>query len=204
MPEPFATLSRVLRELSSSQHGYDGTWGRMLIDAFTARGLADVDGRGEVWTMRGGTDSAEWYVAALERALDVLPASVFPAGFDPRGRDRAGARARRSRSCRRSRSRRGDASRVLARHHDERGHHPEHAVRALGVREDVAVECPDPGCVVRPEELGRHVHQRGEALHRARSTTCRPCTAPAGDSRPRRSPVAAARAGASDGSASPR
>jgi ubiquinone/menaquinone biosynthesis C-methylase UbiE len=84
VPEPFATLSRILRDLSSSQNGYDGTWGRMLIDAFTARGLADVDGRGEVWTMRGGTDSAEWYVAALERALDVLPAEVFPAGFDPR------------------------------------------------------------------------------------------------------------------------
>jgi ubiquinone/menaquinone biosynthesis C-methylase UbiE len=84
VPEPFGTLSRVLRELSSSQNGYDGTWGRMLIDAFTARGLAGVDGRGEVWAMRGGTDSAEWYVAALERALDVLPASVFPDGFDPR------------------------------------------------------------------------------------------------------------------------
>ena len=59
--------------------------------AFTARGLADVDARGEVWTMRGGTDSAEWYVAALERALDVLPAEVFPPGFDraPRSRKRA-------------------------------------------------------------------------------------------------------------------
>jgi len=34
--------------------------------------------------MRGGTDSAEWYVAALDRALDVLPAEVFPTGFDPR------------------------------------------------------------------------------------------------------------------------
>jgi ubiquinone/menaquinone biosynthesis C-methylase UbiE len=84
VPEPFATLSRVLRELSSKQHGYDGTWGRMLLDAFTARGLSDVNGRGEVWTMRGGTDSAEWYVAALERALDVLPADVFPPGLDPR------------------------------------------------------------------------------------------------------------------------
>jgi ubiquinone/menaquinone biosynthesis C-methylase UbiE len=84
VPEPFATLSRVLRDLSSSQHGYDGTWGRMLVHAFTTRGLAEVSGRGEVWTMRGGTDSAEWYVAALDRALDVLPAEVFPAGFDPR------------------------------------------------------------------------------------------------------------------------
>ena len=40
--------------------------------------------------MHGGTDSAEWYVAALERVLDVLPSDVFPAGFDPRG-DRPGA-----------------------------------------------------------------------------------------------------------------
>ena len=63
VPEPFATLSRTLRDLSASRHGYDGTWGRMLVDAFTRRGLADVNGRGEVWTMRGGTDSAEWYVA---------------------------------------------------------------------------------------------------------------------------------------------
>lgn len=84
VPEPFATLSSTLRGLSDTQHGYDGTWGRMLVDAFTRRGLRDVDGRGEVWTMRGGTDSAEWYVAALERALDVVPLEVFPAGFDPR------------------------------------------------------------------------------------------------------------------------
>jgi SAM-dependent methyltransferase len=84
VPEPFATLSRVLRGLSSSRHGYDGTWGRMLVDAFATRGLTEVAGRGEVWTMHGGTDSAEWYVAALERALDVIPDDVFPPGFDPR------------------------------------------------------------------------------------------------------------------------
>ena len=93
VPEPFGTLSRVLRELSSSQHGYDGTWGRRLVDAFTApRARRRSTARGEVWTMRGGTDSAEWYVAALDRALDVLPAEVFPPGFDPARRDRPGAR----------------------------------------------------------------------------------------------------------------
>ena len=85
MPEPFATLSRRLRELSASQHGYDGTWGRMTRSTPSrARGLVDVEAWGEVWTMHGGTDSAEWYVAALERALDVLPADVFPPGFEPR------------------------------------------------------------------------------------------------------------------------
>jgi ubiquinone/menaquinone biosynthesis C-methylase UbiE len=84
VPEPFATLSRTLRELSVGQHGYDGTWGRMLLGAFAKRGLTEVEAHGEVWTMRGGTDEAEWYVAALERALDVTPADVFPTGFDPR------------------------------------------------------------------------------------------------------------------------
>jgi ubiquinone/menaquinone biosynthesis C-methylase UbiE len=84
VPEPFATLSRVLRELSAQQHGYDGTWGRFLLDSLTRRGLGEVAARVDAWTMRGGTDSAEWYVGALERALDVIPAEVFPAGFDPR------------------------------------------------------------------------------------------------------------------------
>ena len=84
VPEPFATLSRVLRDLSAQQHAYDGTWGRMLVHALNARGLEQVIARGEVWTMHGGTDSAEWYVAGLERALDVIPHDIFPTGFDPR------------------------------------------------------------------------------------------------------------------------
>jgi ubiquinone/menaquinone biosynthesis C-methylase UbiE len=82
VPEPFATLSRVLRGLSEQQHGYDGTWGRMLVSAFERRGLIDVEVHGRVWTMRGGTDSAEWYVAALERAVAVVPPEIFPPGFD--------------------------------------------------------------------------------------------------------------------------
>ena len=82
VPEPFATLSSTLRALSAREHGYDGSWGRRLPDAFTRRELLDVDVRGEVWTMRGGTDSAEWYVAALERALGIVPAAAFPAGLD--------------------------------------------------------------------------------------------------------------------------
>jgi SAM-dependent methyltransferase len=83
VPEPFATLARVLRGLSEQQHGYDGTWGRMLVSAFERRGLLDVEVRGRAWTMRGGTDSAEWFVAALERAIAVVPPEIFPTGFDP-------------------------------------------------------------------------------------------------------------------------
>ena len=33
--------------------------------------------------MHGGTPSAEWYVAALDRALRVVPPETFPPGFDP-------------------------------------------------------------------------------------------------------------------------
>jgi 2-polyprenyl-3-methyl-5-hydroxy-6-metoxy-1,4-benzoquinol methylase len=82
--EPFATLSRTMRELSVRQHAYDGAWGRMLAHAFISRGLEAVDARGDVWTMHGGTDSAEWYVAALDRAIDVVPVEMFPDGFAPR------------------------------------------------------------------------------------------------------------------------
>jgi SAM-dependent methyltransferase len=83
VPEPFATLSARMRELSVQQHGYDGEWGRRLVGAFQRRGLVDVEAEGRVWTMHGGTDSAEWYVAALARALDVVPAEIFPEGFSP-------------------------------------------------------------------------------------------------------------------------
>jgi 2-polyprenyl-3-methyl-5-hydroxy-6-metoxy-1,4-benzoquinol methylase len=83
IPDPFATLSSTLRAHSVQQHGYDGTWGRRLVPAFRALGLTDVDATGYGWTMHGGTDSAEWYVGALDRALPVLPREIFPDGFVP-------------------------------------------------------------------------------------------------------------------------
>jgi SAM-dependent methyltransferase len=81
VPEPFATLSSTLRELSRAQHGHDASWGRYLLDAFARRGCVDVDARGRIFTMHGGTASAEWYVGGLARAVDVVPADVFPPGF---------------------------------------------------------------------------------------------------------------------------
>ncbi|HEY5888037.1 MAG TPA: methyltransferase domain-containing protein [Acidimicrobiales bacterium] len=83
IPDPFATLSSTLRGHSVQQHGYDGAWGRRLVPAFQALGLTDVDATGHSWTMHGGTDSAEWYVGALDRALPVLPREIFPDGFVP-------------------------------------------------------------------------------------------------------------------------
>jgi len=68
LPEPFATLHRTLRAAYVESAGYDLFWGRRLLDALGDAGLVDVESRGSVRTMHGGTASAEWYVLALERA----------------------------------------------------------------------------------------------------------------------------------------
>lgn len=82
VPEPFATLSRLLRRHAESRHGYDGAWGRRLVAALRARGLEQVESEGSIFTMHGGTDSAEWYVLALDRAAPALVAAgVVPKGL---------------------------------------------------------------------------------------------------------------------------
>jgi hypothetical protein len=68
LPEPFATLHRTLRAAYVEQAGYDPYFGRRLLPALRDAGLVDVDSRGTVSTMHGGTATAEWYVMALERA----------------------------------------------------------------------------------------------------------------------------------------
>lgn len=67
VPEPFATLSRLTLENTAQRHGHDPDWGRRMLPAFQARGLVDLEVEGIVDTMHGGTDTAEWYVGALER-----------------------------------------------------------------------------------------------------------------------------------------
>jgi 2-polyprenyl-3-methyl-5-hydroxy-6-metoxy-1,4-benzoquinol methylase len=82
VPEPFATLSRVLRAHSAAAHGHDAAWGRRLLAAFQRRGMRDVHADGVVYTMHGGTDSAEWYVAGLARSIEMhRRAGTLPADF---------------------------------------------------------------------------------------------------------------------------
>jgi SAM-dependent methyltransferase len=68
LPEPFASVSRRTFELAREANGWDGTCGRRLLGWLQQRGLADCDATGRVFTMHGGTPSAEWYVAGLDRA----------------------------------------------------------------------------------------------------------------------------------------
>lgn len=72
LPEPFATLHRAVRQAYEANAGYDGGWGRRMLAALLDAGLVDVESRGKVTTMRGGTPSAEWYAMALERAEPAL------------------------------------------------------------------------------------------------------------------------------------
>lgn len=72
LPEPFATLHRTLRGAHTAGAGYDGEWGRRMLATMRAIGLVDVESKGKVDTMRGGTPSAEWYVMAVERAVPGL------------------------------------------------------------------------------------------------------------------------------------
>ena len=80
LPEPFATLSSTVRGTTTAANGYDGYWGRRLLGALRAAGLVEVESKGKVVTMHGGTPSAEWYVIALERARQgVIDAGLLSA-----------------------------------------------------------------------------------------------------------------------------
>lgn len=68
LPEPFGALHRTLRTAYVARAGYDPYYGRCLLPALRDAGLIDVESKGSVTTMHGGTPSAEWYVLALERA----------------------------------------------------------------------------------------------------------------------------------------
>ncbi len=72
IPEPFATLARIARAHTASQHGYDGALGRRYLPLLQGRGLEEVNAQGSVVTMHGGMASAEWFVLALDRAQEAL------------------------------------------------------------------------------------------------------------------------------------
>jgi SAM-dependent methyltransferase len=91
LPEPFATLHRTVRSAYTANAGYDGEWGRRMLHTMRGAGLVEVESKGTVTTMHGGTPSAEWYVMALERAG---PALVEAGLLDQATVDAAVAQAR--------------------------------------------------------------------------------------------------------------
>jgi SAM-dependent methyltransferase len=75
VPEPFRTVTSQLTALHAAARGWDPRFGRKLLPLFEARGLEAVGCEGTMWTLRGGTDSAEWYVLAVEYAGPILVAA---------------------------------------------------------------------------------------------------------------------------------
>jgi hypothetical protein len=72
VPEPFRRVTSEMMSLHAAARGWDPRFGRRLLPLFESRGLEAVACEGLVWTMRGGTDSAEWYVLAVEYAGPIL------------------------------------------------------------------------------------------------------------------------------------
>ncbi len=82
IPEPFASLARLAREHNERQSDYDGALGRRYLPLLQGRGLEEVTAEGRVFTMAGGTPSAEWFVLALDWARDgLVQAGVFTREF---------------------------------------------------------------------------------------------------------------------------
>ncbi|HXK26284.1 MAG TPA: methyltransferase domain-containing protein [Myxococcota bacterium] len=72
VPEPFRRVTSEMMALHAAARGWDPRFGRRLLPLFESRGLEAVACEGAMWTMRGGTDSAEWYVLAVEYAGPIL------------------------------------------------------------------------------------------------------------------------------------
>lgn len=72
LPEPFGTLHRSLGATYDAAAGYDRNFGGRLHVSMSDAGLTEVELRGRVFAMHGGTPSAEWYLAALERAVPAI------------------------------------------------------------------------------------------------------------------------------------
>jgi 2-polyprenyl-3-methyl-5-hydroxy-6-metoxy-1,4-benzoquinol methylase len=93
VPEPFKTVTSQMTALHAAARGWDPHFGGRLLGLFESRGLEAVTAEGICWTMRGGTDSANWYVLAVEYAGPILVAAGKVSQADL---DAALAQARRS------------------------------------------------------------------------------------------------------------
>lgn len=72
LPPQFRKLYETMMDVAARMNGYDRYWPLRLLPAFRSRGLVDIECSGEVSTMHGGTDSAEWLILAYDRAAPGL------------------------------------------------------------------------------------------------------------------------------------
>jgi SAM-dependent methyltransferase len=70
----FARLERAMHQYLAGS-GFDPAFGRRLPSRFRAAGLVDVEGRGRLSVVRGGSPYAEWYRQSIEALRPRLLAS---------------------------------------------------------------------------------------------------------------------------------
>jgi SAM-dependent methyltransferase len=84
LPDPLGALHRLMVVASAQQAYREPNFGTRLLRIFQEHGLVEVEARGFVETMRGGEDSGEWWLLAVEHVRDrIVDAGVFtPEDFD--------------------------------------------------------------------------------------------------------------------------
>lgn len=89
LPDPFGQLHGVMT--SAARHDWEPHLGPKLLGMFAERGLVELDTTGEIWPMRGGEASGEWWFLAIEHTAPLL---IEHGVFDQETVDAALAQAR--------------------------------------------------------------------------------------------------------------
>ena len=71
LAEPYRTIHQVISD-GSREEWRDPNFGLQILDRMRANGLVELDAVGDVWAMRPGEPSGEWWFLALERAIPHL------------------------------------------------------------------------------------------------------------------------------------
>jgi SAM-dependent methyltransferase len=67
-PEALGKVAALMTPRNSPAQGRDPYCGRKHMAWLRERGVADLEVHGRVWTMKGGEDSAEWWMIGVEYA----------------------------------------------------------------------------------------------------------------------------------------
>lgn len=82
LPEPLGTLHQIMAIGAASQEYREPSFGTRLLRLAQDHGLADVEARGIVETMRAGEDSGEWWFLAVEHVRDRIVDAGVMSGDD--------------------------------------------------------------------------------------------------------------------------
>ncbi len=71
LAEPYRTIHQII-SAGGQEDWRDPNFGLQILDRMRLHGLVELDVVGDVWAMRPGEPSGEWWFLALERAIPHL------------------------------------------------------------------------------------------------------------------------------------